>query len=120
MLLIGAHRGVGVEILAGERVRQLGLTVLQVVEVCVIGQQIENEGFHDATSPTLRSAGRARIANSAVATAAMTANTMALRNTCRGASPCPSRNPPSGAAAMPPSRPMPSAQPMPLVRMRAG
>jgi hypothetical protein len=37
MLLIGAHRRVGVEIPAGERVWQLRLAVLQMIEIGVVG-----------------------------------------------------------------------------------
>src|SRR5579863_10435171 len=87
MLLIGAHRRPGIEMPLRQRVGQFGLAAFQMVEIGVIGQQIEDEDFH-ATSPTGPVVpGGVDKGNSAVATAAISANRQALRNTCRGASP---------------------------------
>ena len=63
---------------------------------------------------------RSETASLAVAAVAMAAKMQALSNTCVGFNPAAKRKPPSGAAAMPPSRRMPSAQPIALFRMRAG
>src|SRR5262249_676455 len=114
--------GLRIEMALRERVGELGLgATLQMIEIGIVSEQVENEDFHDAASWTAkRSPGSPRNARNAVATAAITAKPIALKNTCRGSSPRANKKPPSGAAAMPPKRPMPSAQPMPLVRIRAG
>ena len=84
MLLIGAHRRVAVEILAGQRVGQLGLAALQMIEIGVVGQQVEDEDFHGVASSICSAATRLpRNANSAVATAAITAKPQALRKISR-------------------------------------
>src|SRR5205814_2254053 len=121
MLLIGAHRRRGIEMAFGERVGELGLAALQMVEIGVVGQEVEDKDFHSAASCGVKTGARwPRNARSAVAIAAISAKPQALKKICGGCMPSDRRYPPSTGAAMPPRRPMPSAQPMPLVRMRAG
>src|SRR5437764_1922314 len=121
MLLIGALGRRGIEMALGERVGELGLAALQMVEIGVVGEKIEDKDFHSAASRGVRTSARwPRNTRSAVATAAISAKPQALKKICGGRMPVASSQPPSTGAAMPPSRPIPRAQPMPLVRMRAG
>src|SRR5204863_5139065 len=121
VLLIGALGRRGIEMPFGERVGELGLAALQMVEIGVVGQEVEDEDFHSAASCGVKTGARwPRNANKAVAIAAISAKPQALKKICVGGRPIRSSQPPSTGAAMPPRRPMPSAQPRPLVRMRAG
>src|SRR5689334_22513544 len=47
VLGIGAHRDVGLEVAAGERVGELA-SDLEMVELFAIGEQVEDEDFHGA------------------------------------------------------------------------
>src|SRR5947209_20633156 len=84
MLLLGAHRGGGIEMPLRQRVGQLGVAALQMVEIGVVGQQVEDKDFHSAASVATRRCTRSpRNANSAVAIAAIAAKPQALRKICR-------------------------------------
>src|SRR5438067_1084499 len=88
MLLIGAFRGGGVEMAPRQRVGQLGLAALQVVEIGVIGQQIEDKDLHCAASCAVRTSVRwPRNTRRAVAIAAISAKPQALRKISRGGRP---------------------------------
>ena len=50
MLPIGAHRRVGVEMLLGERIWELGVAAFQMVEIGVIGQEIEDKDLHGVSN----------------------------------------------------------------------
>src|SRR6266576_3501066 len=103
MLLVGALGRRGIEMAFGERVGELGLAVLQMVEIGVVGQEVEDEDFHSAASCGVKTGARwPRNARSAVAIAAISAKPQALKKICVG------------------GRPIRSSQPRPLVRMRAG
>ena len=91
MLLVGAHRGVAVEIPAGERIGQLALAALQMIEIGVVGEQVEDKYLHEVASPTVNGAARVRRTRSAVAAAATRAMKHALRKICVGAMPSDSR-----------------------------
>ena len=47
MLGIGAHRNIGLEVAAGERIGELAAN-LEMVELFAIGEQVEDEDFHGA------------------------------------------------------------------------
>src|SRR5215469_11197112 len=57
MLGIGAHRDVGLEVAAGERVGELAAD-LEMVELFAIGEQVEDEDFHARFPVTCRWCGR--------------------------------------------------------------
>ncbi len=50
MLLIGALGGRGIEMALGQRVGELRFAAFQMVEIGVIGQEVEDEDFHWAAS----------------------------------------------------------------------
>ncbi len=83
VLLIGAHRRPGIEMPLGERVgKLLAAGSLQMVEIGVIGEEIEDKDFHVASSSAAMRLGcLPGNARNAVATAAIAANTHADRNT---------------------------------------
>ena len=88
MLLIGALGRRGIEMALGERVGELGLAALQMVEIGVVGQEIEDKDFHSAASCGVRTGARwPRNARSAVAIAAISAKPQALKKICGGCMP---------------------------------
>src|SRR5258706_1388620 len=120
MLLVGALGGLRIEMPFCQRIGELGGALLQMVEIGVVGQQVEDEDFHWAASCGVKTGARSpRNASKAVAAAAIRAKPQALKKICVGVRPIRSSQPPSTGAAMPPKRPMPSAQPRPQVRMPA-
>src|SRR5438045_4163189 len=117
MLLIGALGRRSIEMAFGEWVGELGLAALQVVEIGVVGEEVEDEDFHSAASMAICGVRPATTPRTAIAAAAISDTPQALRKISGGGQPSPSIKPPTAGPAMPPSRPMPSAQPDPVVRM---
>ncbi len=88
MLLVGALGRRGIEMAFGERVGELGLAALQMVEIGVVGQEVEDEDFHSAASCGVKTGARwPRNARSAVAIAAISAKPQALKKICGGCMP---------------------------------
>src|SRR5581483_12517829 len=96
VLFVGAHCRLRVEKARRERVGEFAAAALQVIEVGVVGEQIEDENLHGVTSCTSRRSTRApRNANKPVAAAAMIAKPQALKKICRGGRPSDNSQPPS-------------------------
>src|SRR5437764_7329322 len=92
MLLIGALGGGGVEMALRQRIGQLGLAALQMIEIGVVGEQVENKDFHCAASCAVKTWARSpRKTSSAVAIAAISAKPQAERKISRGGRPIDSR-----------------------------
>src|SRR5471032_901838 len=50
MLGVGPHRHLGLEVLLAQRIGQLGVPALEMIEILAIGEEIENEDFHGGES----------------------------------------------------------------------
>src|SRR5207249_11992292 len=92
MLGVGALRRLRVEMALRQRVGQFGAALLQMIEIGVVGQQIEDEYLHCAASFAVTSLARSpRNTSRAVAIAAIRAKPQALRKISRGGRPLASR-----------------------------
>src|ERR1051326_8864388 len=104
MLGVGPLGGGGIEMPLRERVGELGLAALQVVEIGVVGEEVEDKDFHSAASMAICGVRPATTPRMAIAAAAISDTPQALRKICGGGPPRLSIKPPTAAPAMPPSR----------------
>src|SRR3979409_806663 len=82
MLLVAAIGGPRIAMAVDQRIGELGGALLQMVEVGVVGQQVEDEDFHWAASCGVKTGARSpRNASKAVAAAAIRAKRQAVQKT---------------------------------------